>query len=235
LISPDPAVREKQLATIAESISAGARQETERLLPEVAPIATKAILPLAGLALPALRRFSPSQYQQFSAVIQSLIDADGEIDLFEYVLQKIVLRHLDPQFNGIRKTPVQFYAIKPLVPDCAVLLSGLAQMGSDDPIQVEKAFRNGAARLSYQAQVPMGLVPVDQCDLPQIDAALNRLCQAVPQIKKNVIDACTQVVAADGVIQEVEAELLRAIADTLDCPMPPFLQTTAEAPAQRAQ
>jgi len=26
------------------------------------------------------------------------------------------------------------------------------------------------------------------------------------------------------VIQESEAELLRAIADTLDCPMPPFLQ-----------
>ena len=28
---------------------------------------------------------------------------------------------------------------------------------------------------------------------------------------------------ADGVIQEMEAELLRAIADTLDCPIPPFI------------
>jgi len=27
------------------------------------------------------------------------------------------------------------------------------------------------------------------------------------------------------VILEAEAELLRAIADTLDCPMPPFIQT----------
>jgi uncharacterized tellurite resistance protein B-like protein len=55
---------------------------------------------------------------------------------------------------------------------------------------------------------------------------LNRLSQAVPQIKKNVLNACAQTVAADGVIQELEAELLRAIADTLDCPMPPFLQTS---------
>ena len=60
-------------------------------------------------------------------------------------------------------------------------------------------------------------------ELSQADAALNRLAQAVPQIKKNVLDACAQTVAADGVIQEMEAELLRAIADTLDCPMPPFV------------
>ena len=41
-------------------------------------------------------------------------------------------------------------------------------------------------------------------------------------IKKNLITACAQVVAADGVIVETEAELLRAIADTLDCPIPPL-------------
>ena len=60
-------------------------------------------------------------------------------------------------------------------------------------------------------------------ELAQVDTALNRLCQAVPQIKKNVLNGCAQTVAADGVIQEMEAELLRAIADTLDCPIPPFI------------
>ena len=51
-----------------------------------------------------------------------------------------------------------------------------------------------------------------------------RLAQVVPQIKKNVLEACIQVVGANGVIQEREAELLRAIAATLDCPIPPFVQ-----------
>ena len=46
-------------------------------------------------------------------------------------------------------------------------------------------------------------------------------------IKKNVLNACAQTVAADGVIQEMEAELLRAIADTLDCPIPPFIPALA--------
>jgi uncharacterized tellurite resistance protein B-like protein len=58
----------------------------------------------------------------------------------------------------------------------------------------------------------------------QLDTALDRLALATPQIKKNLIEACVQVVAADSLIQEREAELLRAIADTLDCPIPPFVE-----------
>ena len=85
------------------------------------------------------------------------------------------------------------------------------------------AFQQGAQPLSYAAQVELACCPQTECELAQVDAALDRLCQAVPQIKKNVLNACAQTVAADGVIQEMEAELLRAIADTLDCPMPPFI------------
>jgi len=66
-------------------------------------------------------------------------------------------------------------------------------------------------------------LPREQCGLAQVDEALNRLALAVPQIKKNVLEGCVHVVGADGVIQEHEAELLRAMADTLDCPMPPFV------------
>ena len=36
---------------------------------------------------------------------------------------------------------------------------------------------------------------------------------------------CARSVGADGVMLESEAELLRAVADTLDCPIPPFVQT----------
>ena len=37
------------------------------------------------------------------AAVQRLVESDDEIDLFEYVLQKIVLRHLEPRFLGARK------------------------------------------------------------------------------------------------------------------------------------
>jgi Zn-dependent protease with chaperone function/uncharacterized tellurite resistance protein B-like protein len=223
LLSGDESVRQKQLKGLATTVSSGAAQETAILWPRIEPIATHAKLPLVDLALPALRQLSRDQYQQFSKAIQELIEADNEIDLFEYVLQKVVLRHLDPHFNGARKPIIQYYSLKPLAQDCAVLLSGLARLGEEVPEKVAAAFQQGAQPLSYAAQVELALVPAEQCDLSQVDAALNRLAQAAPQIKKNLLNACAQTVAADGLIQETEAEMLRAIADTLDCPLPPFI------------
>jgi len=54
------------------------------------------------------------------------VESDGEIDLFEYVLQKIVLRHLTPHFLQAASRSFSITRIKPLAPDCAVLLSALA-------------------------------------------------------------------------------------------------------------
>ena len=62
--------------------------------------------------------------------------------------------------------------------------------------------------------------------LTQLDTALDRVALAAPKLKKALLEACVQVVSADGVIHEREAELLRAIADTLDCPIPPFVEIT---------
>jgi len=140
------------------------------------------------------------------------------------VLQKIILHHLAPQFAGSRPPTVQFYTLKPLVPDCAIVLSALAHAGGGDDAAAQKAFAQGAPYLRAP-DGDRGLLPPDQCGVDQIDAALNRLAQAVPIIKKNLLDACVHTIGADGVILESEAELLRAVADTLDCPMPPLAAT----------
>jgi Zn-dependent protease with chaperone function/uncharacterized tellurite resistance protein B-like protein len=232
LLSTDPPIQGKQLEALTSITSSAMRAETLRLLPAVQQVATHAKLPLVDLALPGLRALSDSQYQQFRKAVAALVEADGEIDLFEYVLQRVVLRHLEPHFAEVRMPTVQYYAAKPLAPDCSVLLSALAHCGHDDPAQIQKAFAFGAERLSYHAQAPLSLLPHDQCDLAQIDASLDRLAAAVPQIRKNVLVACADTVAADGVIREEEAELLRAIADSLECPIPPLL---AAAGAEKAQ
>jgi Zn-dependent protease with chaperone function len=228
LLSDDQSKQTKQLSELDTSTSPGISQETLRVLGEIQSLPTHAKLPLVDLALPALRELSPDQFKQFHDAIRVLVESDGEIDLFEYVLQKIVLRHLEPQFTQARKPVIQYYSLKPLIPGCAVLLSQLAYLGQSDPAQVQAAFQAGAQPLSYATGVPMTLLPPDRCDLSQVDEVLNHLDVAGPQIKKNVLNACAQTVAADGVLQEMEAELLRAIADTLDCPMPPFLGGPAQ-------
>ena len=59
--------------------------------------------------------------------------------------------------------------------------------------------------------------------LEKIGAALERIRQLAPFAKPAVLKACVEAAAADGEVRPVEAELVRMVAATLDCPMPPLL------------
>ena len=224
LLSPDETTRTMQLAGLAQRVEPAIQEKIVALFPDVSTAAAHAHLPIINLALGALRQLRAEQFNQFSQTLQWLIESDGKIELFEFVLQKIVLRHLTLQFSGARPPVAQYYTLKPLVPDCAIVLSALANVGSSDTAQIGKAFETGVPYLRAPDNADLALLSGEQCGVDQIDAALNRLALAVPTIKKNLIEACVYTVGADGVITETEAELLRAVADTLDCPIPPFVQ-----------
>ena len=151
LLSPDDALRAKQLTELAERAAPGVGEKTAALWPEVAPIAARARLPLVNLALPALRHLRPDEFKQFSRALQWLIESDGQIDIFEFVLQKIVRRHLASQSGETRPTSIQYHWLKPLVRDCSVVLSALAHVSSSKADEVEKAFRKGVPYLRAQA------------------------------------------------------------------------------------
>jgi len=222
LLAADETLRAQQLAEIARRVSNSISEKTAALFPDVVATAQRARLPLVNLALGALRNLTPAEFNQFSDTLQWLVGSDGKVELFEFVLQKIVLRHLASKFGGTSAAAVQFYTLKPLVPDCAVILSALANVGSDNVDEIQKAFAAGTPYLRAPANVPLELLSRENCGVEPLDTALNRLALAVPIIKKNLLESAVQVVGADGVIVEAEAELLRAIADTLDCPMPPL-------------
>ena len=224
LLASEPSVHEKQFEVLASVTSEAMLNETARNWPEVQVMPVQAKIPSLDLALPALRRLPPEQFQQFRAAIGTLAASNAKADLFAYMLQKIVARHLDTYFLPERRPITQFYALHPLARDCGVLLSATAYSGQEDATELSAAFAKGAEYLRQAARCEIPLLPPDECDLSGMDAALERLSQAVPQIKKNLLGACVQTVAADGVIQQGEAELLRAIADALDCPVPPFVQ-----------
>ena len=223
LLSPDDSVRTRQLTELDQKIDQTIYEKTVALYPAVAAVAAHAHLPMVNLALGGLRGMFEEDYVEFAQTLDWLTKSDGKIELFEFVLQKIILRNLSPQFGYGAKTRVQYYALEPLIPDCAVVLSALANVSSGDAVEVQKAFACGRAALTATTDPDLQLLPLDQCGINELDAALNRLALALPVIKKALLTACVEVVGADGVILETEAELLRAIADTLDCPMPPFL------------
>ena len=66
------------------------------------------------------------------------------------------------------------------------------------------------------------LVALSDCTFNSLESPLDDLAQAAGSLENAFLGACTQTVAADGRIRPREAELLRAIADSPDCPMPPL-------------
>ncbi len=221
VLSHAPEVRERQMVQL-QAYHAAVADETERLAGELARAERGARLPLVSLALPALRTLSHGQWRRYSAALDELAAADGETDLFEFVLKKIVARNLDAYWEPMKGAVIQFYSFGPLAPDCSVLLSALANCGGGDAGLCAEAFQRGMAKLPFATG--LARIPASDCGVAELDAALTRLGQAVPHIKQRVLEACAECVAADGSINHHEAELLRGVAETLECPMPPRIE-----------
>ncbi len=222
LTSDAPERRESQLGLLRDLISEPVYREADWLGERVSSIAASVRLPLVELCLPALRRLSPGQYSEFERAIQELVAADGQIEIHEYALQRMLRRHLEPQFRSVGRPVTQFYVLKPLVPDLVVLLSVLARVGNETPGAVTAAFEAGIRGLNLQGFEGQAL-ELAQANLKELDAALGRLSEAAPALKRRILEASANAVAADGRLAVREAELLRAIADALDCPLPPYL------------
>ena len=57
-------------------------------------------LTLVSMAVPALKTMSHPQYTRFVADVVALIRADRRIDLFEWVMHRVLLKGLKSHFEG---------------------------------------------------------------------------------------------------------------------------------------
>src|SRR5208283_6037730 len=64
--------------------------ETRRLSPAVAALGLGARLPLFDRCVPVLRRLTPTQLASFLNDVQVLVRADGEVNLNEFILAKLI-------------------------------------------------------------------------------------------------------------------------------------------------
>ncbi len=96
----------------------------------------------------------------------------------------------------------------------------LAHEGTSDPEAALNAYRAGTVRL--HSPIPLPPPPKEWTHL-ELGSSLDRLASASRLIRKRFVNACAESALADGQIKLAEAEFLRTIALTLDCPLPPFL------------
>jgi Zn-dependent protease with chaperone function len=221
LLSTHAVVRRTQLEHLALHAGELVYGETLKLCVLTAGLPPGARLPLMDLSMAGLKRLSRKDYHTFTACVKELVQADRQIDLFEYTLQRGIQRHLDPVFGQTRPPRVRHTTLNPLMASCVHLLSCLAGWGADSPAEAENAYRAGMRALATQDTPDM--VPPDECGLEMLDDALTVLNAASAPLKKRILTACVTCIGADGFITVEEAELIRAIADTLECPIPPLL------------
>ncbi len=215
---------EPQLQKLQKTAHPAVYKETLRLMKYAFSLPSEHRLPLADLAVATLRDLSEEQFHGFQQNVHTLVEADEEIDLFEYTLQRMINRYVRPLNQKALKPQIKYFGVKPVLNSCQTLLSSLSYWGAKEANDAEAAFRAGAEQLGYQQQ--LNLDAIENCGLGAVDEALTRLQACSPGVKKRILDACAACVTYDRAVTVDEAELLRAMADSLDCPVPPFLPET---------
>ena len=220
LLSPDDETRNRQLGILETHENLAILAEVRLLESSVRELHARTRIPLVEMALPALRQLSHNQYVTFTNTIQALSEADRQIDLFEFSLEKILYRHLSPTFNGEIKSAVSYSTVDAVLNEVNVLVSALAHLSHSDVEEIRKSYEAGMRTLGLPQ---LAQLDANQCGLTQIDTAMDRIAGADDRVKQKVVSACSETVTADGEIRVEEAELLRAICATLDIPCPPLL------------
>jgi Zn-dependent protease with chaperone function/uncharacterized tellurite resistance protein B-like protein len=170
---------------------------------------------LVELALPALKQFAQPRRDAFLAQMQRLVEADSKVTLAEFVQATLLRQHLREGAGKPLRT--KFGKIAEVAQDAHVVLSLIAHASRGD---AAAAHAKGKALLGVELPGP---VPVAELSIGRIGEALERLRHLEPFAKPRVLKACLETAAADGRFRLAEAELVRAVAATLDCPIPPAI------------
>ena len=224
LLAQDEVLRGTELLRVADLTDAQTADLTLRFHSEAGDRSSAEKIALVDMVIPTLRGLSIDEYHRFREVVDSLMQSDRRIDLFEYTLSRMLQRHLARSFDGTGPTPLRFRSLRALLPDAQVLIATLARVGSRTEDEAGRAFRHGAQALQLKESAG-AIPPSSECTLAAVDAALQRFDAAAPALKRSLMLACASTVMADDTVTDREAELIRAIGDALDCPVPPFVQS----------
>jgi Zn-dependent protease with chaperone function len=218
LLSKEPAVRQRQFDLLGRSLSVGNFAVIQQVAPVADAIDPMLRLPALQQVFPSLRRAPVGQRRALAQLASQLIHADARIDAFEFSLAKLLETLLNDELDA--RVPHGTLSLEDAQEEINVLFATLAQLGAQDEHSAQIAYEAGMT-------VVLPMRPPEYSPLSdwarQLSAALPRLGQLHPSAKKTVIDGLVKTIAADEVMTEAEAELLRTVCALLHCPLPPLL------------
>jgi Zn-dependent protease with chaperone function len=223
LMADDPGSRDGQYDELAvnhgQRLADATRHEAEAL----AGLHPMLRLPLAQLALPALRQRSPRERHDILVAVSGLIHADNHLSIFEYCLARLVYRELHEADQPGPRPLAGRSNLSARAHEVATLLATLAAAGNADPPAAQAAFAAGLAQVLPAAGAGYAAPPDGVIAL---EAGWPALDELPPAGKERLVSAVVTVIGHDGTMSAAEVELLRTVCALLHCPLPPQLDPT---------
>ena len=231
LVDEDPRVSGRQGRIIEEQMSNTVRHELMRLKKILLPLIVRSPelrLVLADLAMPSLARLDQEHTEPFLKTVNEMIHVDGRLDRFEWVLGRLLMRHMEHLGAGHHRDQPARRSLPQVEQSTRLILAMLAWSGARSESEAIQSFRVSAGRLDLGN---LDLPGREDCSVEALDQAMDALAGLRFKDRGKLLSAAVDGVCADGRATLAEVELLRALAAALDCPMPPVLPGRVESAA----
>lgn len=183
---------------------------------------------LSKIIAPAIRRLTVNQLETLLSEADKLIMADNRINMTEWLVRRMLRNQLRRSKFPV-KTSRHDQAMSSTAESIALVLSAIAWAGqgggnTDDQSAASESLK--AALPQIQKFLPdtsaVTLLPKSDIEAVKLDAALARLLGESAQIRLSVIRAAADVIQSDQEITKREFDVIRVLADSLGCPLPPL-------------
>jgi Zn-dependent protease with chaperone function len=205
----------RHLALIQQSTSGSTHSLCEKIIPDIQQLPVTLRLPLIDLCMPGLKQLSTVQRHQFFQSVIAQIQIDKKISLFEWALYRLLRQHLDD-----KKQTGNALSLAAAEKSCATVLSALALATQSNTTEAKQHFEAGWTILG----LPPAAFDTSVLDnMTALDQAVRGLHRVQALSKPRLLKACCATIETDGHYTAESVELLRAIADTIDTPIPPVI------------
>jgi len=234
LLDQDEALRKQQVKQLAPSFGPEHLSLLSQIHAALSELGPQFRLPLMELAFPALKQRPREQIDALLDLVNKLIETDGHVDTFEYLLSRTLWSLLRDAERPQRVTTKRGTRLVTSIAELHTLFSVVARLGHrGDDDEARDAYQVGMLALLPNSVDWPAYDPPQQWIL-QMDQALDTLDKLPPMIKEELVKALTVTISHDGKVTVSEAELLRAVCIILHCPLPPFVLDTAIEPGSVA-
>ena len=213
---------ERQLAIAREVLGSERSRLIRQYYDAIAGTGPEYRLPLLEVAFPALKLRPAPHLQHLIKLAGRLIEIDGTIDLYEYCFYRVLHVHVQQAIEPSRRRAKGRHSRDEIQKAAINLLRLIADYGHDSREAADAAFAAGIAEFGDWAAADTSR-PETGHRIETLDGSLDVLLGLYSSGKQTLLKAISAVVTHDAHLAVTEAELIRVVCATLDCPLPPIL------------